>query len=196
MPGVNPRSILLLTDGLQNEPRSIQQVEPSLTGIAVHAIGLGSDANLDGPLLSSMAERHNGLFTRAGSGLALLKFFSQAFGNIFEAGVLLDPEFDLPADVSAKPLEFRVCGEERLTVVVGWDRTDTTLHVQLRTPGGTVVHFGTAGVETSSGRNWRFLRAPLPQGGERNGVWKVEVLRPGGGGEFPHLSLPYATSST
>ncbi|MBP1688348.1 MAG: hypothetical protein H6Q33_4491 [Deltaproteobacteria bacterium] len=185
VPGANPRAILLLTDGLQNEPRSIQEVEPLLDGIDVHAIGLGSDANLDGELLSAVAARHNGLFTRASSGLALLKFFSQAFGNIFEAGVLLDPEFDLPANVSAPPLDFRVCGEERLTVVVGWDRTDATLHVQLRTPGGTVVSAATAGVESSSGRNWRFLRVPLPQVGERNGLWKVEVLRPGGGGEFP-----------
>ena len=96
MPGPNPRAILLLTDGLQNEPRTIQQVEPALSGIDVHAIGLGSDSNLDGLLLSTLAAAHSGLYTRASSGLALLKFFSQAFGNIFEAGVLLDPEFDLP----------------------------------------------------------------------------------------------------
>ena len=37
---------------------------------------------------------------RAGNGLALEKFFSSAFGNIFESGVLMDPEFDLPADQS------------------------------------------------------------------------------------------------
>jgi hypothetical protein len=185
MPGANPRAILLLTDGLQNRPRSIAEVEPALTGIDVHAIGLGSESNLDGELLSALTAAHGGLYTRASSGLALLKFFSQAFGNIFEAGVLLDPEFDLPENRSADPLEFRVCGEERLTVVVGWDRTDASLVVQLRTPGGTAIPAGSAGTESSFGRNWTFLRVPLPQGGERDGVWKVEVLRPGGGGEFP-----------
>ena len=35
-------------------------------------------------------------------GLSLEKFFSNAFGNIFEAGVLFDPEFDLPANVASK----------------------------------------------------------------------------------------------
>lgn len=185
MPGGNPRAILLLTDGLQNRPRSIAQVEPGLSGIDVHAIGLGGDSNLDTAVLSALASGHNGLFTRASSGLALLKFFSQAFGNIFEAGVLLDPEFPLPANQSAPPLEFRVCGEERLTVVVGWDRTDAHLMVQLRTPGGTAIPIGTAGTDSSLGRNWVFLRVPLPHAGERDGVWKVEVLRPGGGGEFP-----------
>jgi hypothetical protein len=78
-----------------------------------------------------------------------------------------------------------VCGEERLTVVVGWDTIDASLVVQLRTPGGSIVTASTAGVESSLGRNWTYLRVPLPQGAERDGVWKVEVLRPDGGGEFP-----------
>ena len=185
MPGANPRAILLLTDGLQNRPRFIADVEAALTGIDIHAIGLGSDTNLDGALLSILAGAHGGLYTRASSGLALLKFFSQAFGNIFEAGVLLDPEFDLPANQSAPPLAFRVCGEERLTVVVGWDRTDADLVVRLRTPGGTAITATSPGTESSIGRNWTYLRVPLPQDGERDGTWKVEVLRPGGGGEFP-----------
>lgn len=185
MPGANPRAILLLTDGLQNRPRSIEEVEPALAGIDIHAIGLGSDSNLDSTLLSALAAAHGGLYTRASSGLALLKFFSQAFGNIFEAGVLLDPESDLPAGQSAQPLTFRVCGEERLTAVVGWDRTDASLIVRLRTPGGTIVDAATAGVESQLGRNWTYLRVPLPQGGERDGAWQVEVLRPRGGGEFP-----------
>ncbi|WUR11734.1 vWA domain-containing protein [[Empedobacter] haloabium] len=184
MPGANPRAILLLTDGLQNRAPSIESVEPALEGIAVHAIGLGSDSNLDSMLLSTLAGAHGGLYTRASGGLALLKFFSQAFGNIFEAGVLLDPERDLPANQDAPPLSLRVCGEERLTAVVGWDRMDASLLVRLRTPAGNVVPMGAPGVESSMGRNWVYLRVPLPQGAERDGVWQVEVLRPGGS-EFP-----------
>ncbi len=185
MPGANPRALLLLTDGLQNRPPSIEAIEATLAGIDVHAIGLGSDSNLDSALLSTLAASHGGLYTRASGGLALLKFFSQAFGNIFEAGVLLDPEADLPENESAPPLPFRVCGEETLTAVVGWDRTDAVLNVRLRTPGGTIVHAGTANVKSTRGRNWTYLRVPLPQNGERDGTWKLEVLRPGGGGEFP-----------
>jgi hypothetical protein len=184
-PGANPRAILLLTDGLQNTPPFIASVEPSLAGIAVHAIGLGSDANLDSALLSALAAAHGGLYTRASSGLALLKFFSNAFGNIFEAGVLLDPEFDLPESQSGDPLEFTVCGEENLTIVVGWDRTDTSLVIQLQTPAGNIVNASTTGTENTFGRNWTYLRVPLPQGAERDGVWKVQVLRP----EFEPIPL-------
>jgi hypothetical protein len=177
-PGANPRAILLLTDGLQNTSPSIADVEPSLAGIDVHAIGLGSDANLDSALLSALAAAHGGLYTRASSGLGLLKFFSNAFGNIFEAGTLLDPEFDLPENQSGEPVEFTVCGEDSLTAVVGWDNTNASLVIQLQTPAGNIVNAGTVGTETTFGRNWTYLKVPLPQAGERDGVWKVQALRP------------------
>jgi hypothetical protein len=185
-PGANPRSILLLTDGLQNTAPMISDVDASLNGITVHAIGLGSESNLDGALLTQLTAAHGGLYTRASSGLSLEKFFSNAFGNIFEAGVLFDPEFDLPANVaSGTPVTFSICGEEEITAVAGWDDADASLFLEVTSPGGNVIGTGTAGVRSASGRTWTFLRMPLPFGGERNGQWSVNVVRPGGGGEFP-----------
>lgn len=184
-PGANPRAILLLTDGLENTPRMISEVEGNLTGITVHAIGFGTESSLNGDLLTALAADHGGLYTRAGNGLALEKFFTAAFGNIFETGILFDPEYDLPADQSGAPLTFAVCGEEAITAVVGWDRSDTYLLLELVSPGGAVVSQFTAGVETATGRTWSFLRLDLPHGGERNGMWQVRAVRPTGGGEFP-----------
>jgi hypothetical protein len=185
-PGANPRSILLLTDGLQNTAPMIADVDGLLAGITVHAIGLGSESNLDGALLTSLTEAHGGLYTRADSGLSLEKFFSSAFGNIFEAGVLFDPEFDLPADVSpGTPVTFSICGEEEVTAVAGWNDVDGSLLLEITSPGGNVISAATAGVRSASGRTWTFLRVPLPFGGERSGNWSVNVVRPGGGGEFP-----------
>ena len=184
-PGANPRAILLLTDGLQNRSPMVADIEPSLTGITLHAIGFGTESSLDGALLTSLATSHGGMYMRAGGGLALEKFFSSAFGNIFEAGVLIDPEFDLPANQPGNATSFRVCGEEMITAVAGWDRTDASLLLEVTSPGGAVITGTTAAVETASGRTWTFLRIPLPFGGERNGKWSVRVVRPGGGGEFP-----------
>ena len=183
--GTNPRAILLLTDGLQNTAPMIGTVEPSLGGIAVHAIGFGSESNLDGALLTSLAAAHGGQYMRAGGGLALQKFFSSAFGNIFESGVLFDPEFDLPANQAGTPMKFEVCGETALTIVAGWDRKDAALLLELTTPGGVIINSGAPTVESSSGSNWTFLRVPLPIAGARNGSWSVRVVRPSGGGEFP-----------
>jgi hypothetical protein len=185
-PGANPRAILLLTDGLQNTPPMVADVEPALAGITVHAIGFGSESNLNGALLTALATAHGGIYMRAGGGLALEKFFSSAFGNIFEAGILMDPEFDLPANQpSGTAVPFRVCGEETITAVAGWDRTDAALFLEVTSPGGAVITDATAGVETASGRTWTFLRIPLPFSGERDGLWSVNVFRPTGGGEFP-----------
>lgn len=43
-----PRSILLLTDGMENEPLAIADVA-GLGGIEITAIGFGTESNLDGP---------------------------------------------------------------------------------------------------------------------------------------------------
>ncbi|HEX2076368.1 MAG TPA: trypsin-like peptidase domain-containing protein [Longimicrobium sp.] len=152
-PGANPRAILLMTDGMQNTPPLIGDVDDELGSIDLHAVGFGTEANLNGPLLSALAAAHDGLYVRAGNGLALEKYFSQAFGNIFQAGILMDPEHDLPAGASGERLPFHVCDEETVTVVAGWDRTDAQLLLQVRTPGGALVTAASPGVEAASGRS-------------------------------------------
>ncbi|MEX3944868.1 trypsin-like peptidase domain-containing protein [Paraburkholderia sp. BR10937] len=184
--GPNPKAILLMTDGLQNQPPMIADVDGLLAGTTVHAIGFGSESNLDGALLQALAASHGGLYTRASGGLSLEKFYAAAFGNIFEYGILMDPEFDLPANQAAgTALPFRICGEEAITVVAGWDNAGGSLYAEVTTPGGAVITINAPTTETASGRTWTFLRVPLPIGGERDGLWSVNVVRPGGGGEFP-----------
>ena len=177
--GSNPRAILLMTDGLQNTPPMIADVTGALAGIDVHAIGFGTEASLDGALLSQLAQSHNGLYTRAGSPLDLKKFFALAFGNIFEAGALTDPAQTLPAGQdTSSPLVFHIFDEDTATVVVGWDGADTELGIIVTAPTGTVLPVNAPGIENVAGRTWRFLRIPLPQNGEREGAWTVQVSRP------------------
>ncbi|MEA3050435.1 MAG: hypothetical protein QOG84_2271 [Sphingomonadales bacterium] len=186
--GANPRTLLLLTDGLENTGPKVgdMSVQSAISGFDIDAIGYGADGDLDGNLLTSLAQAHNGRYARADSSLQLEKYFSQAFGNIFEAGLLADPEFVLPADQRrASPFTFNVCGEERITIVVGWDNVDASLLIEVHTPGGSVFTEGTPGTDSSTGRTWTFLKVPLPHAGERDGQWQVVVYRPGGGGEFP-----------
>ncbi len=184
-PGTNPRNLLLLTDGLENTLPLISQVEGDLGDISVDIIGYGTPANLNGGLLNTLATSHNGRYAQGDTSLQLEKFFSQAFGNIFEAGLLMDPEYDLAAGQDAKPIPFRVCGEEHITVVLGWDIPSTFLQMQVNTPLGNKITGTTAGVQQNTGNTWTFMRIPLPQGSERDGTWQVEVLRPTGSGEFP-----------
>lgn len=181
--GANPRAILLMTDGLQNE--GLAPGDVNLSGITVHAIGFGSESSLDGAMLNNLAATHGGRYLRAGGGLTLEKFFSDAFGNIFENGIIHDPEVDLPANQSGAKTPFRICGEDAITLVAGWNRTDASLLLEVTSPGGAVIVSSTPGVESSAGRSWAFLRIKLPIAGERDGLWHMRVVRPSGGGEFP-----------
>lgn len=175
------RSILLLTDGLQNTPPLIADVT-ALVGININAVGFGAASSLNGALLTELSETHDGIYMRAGDGLDLKKFFALAFGNIFAAGALLDPPGRLNGrDKESKPIRFNVCGEKTITIVVGWDKAEAELAITARTPGGAAITSSSSGVEHATGRTWAFLRIKLPYGGERNGAWSVTVSRAGGG---------------
>ena len=180
-----PHSILLLTDGLQNTTPWISDVDGSLAGIDIQAIGYGTPGSLDGAVLTALASGHGGSYVRADSTLRLEKFFAQAFGAIFESGLLQDPEYDLAEDApSGTAMPFDVCGEEAVTVVAGWDDTHAGLALGVTTPNGVLVSTASPGVVTDRGLTWQFIRIPLPYAGERDGTWTANVFRPGGG-EFP-----------
>jgi hypothetical protein len=181
--GSNQRAILLMTDGLQNTLPMVEDVEGSLGSTKLSVVGFGSDADIDAPLLSRLARQHGGQFTRALDGLALRKFFGLSFGNIFETGALSDPESILrAAQQTSETHRFSVCGEEQITLVLGWDHPNTPLRAHLRTPSGKLVSERTQPV---FGNTWAFWRITLPYHGERDGTWQFTVDRNPTGGEFP-----------
>ncbi len=168
--------MLLLSDGLQNTLPLIEEIEGSLGATTLNVIGFGSDADIDGPLLSRVARQHGGQFTRAIDGLSLRKFFGMSFGNIFEAGALTDPEFILKAgQVESAPHTFSVCGEERITIVLGWDDPSSPLQAKIRTPSGQPID--QKHVTVVRGHTWVFYRIDLPHQGERDGTWTFTVSR-------------------
>jgi hypothetical protein len=176
----NPRNVLLLTDGMQNTPPMVNPLDASPTDITIDVIGYGTPASLDGEMLTALAAVHHGHYVLADTNLKLQKFFALAFGNIFDAGLIMDPEFVLPAgQQAATPVPFSVCEEEAITVVVGWEAPRTQLIIEVTTPLGAVITAGSPGVESSSSPTWAFLRIPLPQNGERDGTWNVTIHRAG-----------------
>jgi hypothetical protein len=179
----NDRAILLLTDGLQNTLPMIEEIEGFLGTTKLCVIGFGSDADINGPLLSRVAREHGGDFTRAVDGLTLRKFFGLCFGNIFESGALVDPDHLLRAhQAESEPHKFSVCGEERITLVLGWDDPATPLSARIFTPSGKLVT--AKRTESARGRTWVYWRIPLPHQGERDGTWSFTVDRLSIGGEF------------
>jgi len=172
----NGRAILLLSDGLQNTAPMVEEIEGFLGTTQLNVIGFGSDAEINGPLLSRVAREHGGDFTRAIDGLSLRKFFGLSFGNIFEAGALGDPDHVLPGNRrESDPHTFNICGEERFTLVLGWDSPATPLRANIRRPSGQPVNLKL--VDSERGRTWAFWRVPLPHEGEQDGTWQFTVSR-------------------
>jgi hypothetical protein len=185
-PAANTPAILLLTDGLQNTHPMIDEVEDSLGSTNICIIGFGSEASLDGPLLTSLARNHRGIYTRAGEGLELKKFFVLSFGNIFHTAVATDPFFVLPdgaTDFEATTLQ--ICAEKLLTVVLSWEHSRKRLNLVLVTPAGNAISANTPGIVSSEGSTWVYFRIPLPFNSEREGTWKIRVTRSRGAGDIP-----------
>ncbi len=114
-------------------------------------------------------------------------FFSLSFGNIFETGTLLDPEYVLPAGQNeAAPIPFVVCEESSVTIVLGWDKMTAPVTFWVETPTGNKIPATEQHAESARGRKWRFIKLALPYNGEQNGTWKVHVVRENiMEGEFP-----------
>ena len=67
-PGANQRAILLLTDGLENTPPMVADEEGALgNAFHVEAIGFGTEASLDGRLLTNLTSEHRGSSSRKGA---------------------------------------------------------------------------------------------------------------------------------
>ena len=126
----------------QSRPGKVRLVRAVL-----NVIGFGTEATLDGPRLTRLARDHRGIYWRAEEGLSLKKYFALAFGNIFNFGTSLDPQFSLAAGVmSAPPIDVRVCGETMLTAILGWDNLGATLLLSLVSPGGSTITSFSPGV--------------------------------------------------
>src|SRR5688572_6574331 len=139
-PGANTPAILLLTDGLQNTPPMISDVEAELGNTRLCVIGFGTEAQLDGALLTRLARDHGGIYTRANEGLALKKFFVLCFGNIFQTAIASDPFFVFPAGASSMPpIPLSICDEESITVVLSWKHASEELVLSVITPAGSTL---------------------------------------------------------
>jgi len=153
--GSEPRKvILLLTDGQENTPPTILDVEPLLGDTHVCSIGFGTPGSLDGPKLQDLSEHQGGIYISTTNPLELKKYFVFCFANLFNNFVGEDPIDILPARqfVSA-PTVHRSFLNEKIMFVLGWTNPSPprTLQLVITTPSGTVLNFNASGVNRKFG---------------------------------------------
>jgi hypothetical protein len=194
------KSILLLTDGVENIAPCLQPAGASggscgtqcfgtafnldkLEFTQVVAVGFGNASNLNGDLLTLVAERQGGIYLQNPNapGTDLKDFFVKAFANLSSEFLLLDPKGTLPAAAAATaPVEYNGCSDAMLTFTSGWHQSVAPgdLKLLVTTPAGDLVRGADPGVEASRQRLWDFSRVRLPYRGAVSGTWRAQLVRP------------------
>ena len=200
-PGDNDRkAILVLTDGLENQPPCLQPAGAAGPGCGTVcfgpqldydnleftqavAVGFGNASSLNGDLLTLLAERQGGIYMQnpAGPGDDLKHFFTKAFGKLTDEFLLIDPEGTLASgDAASEPVEYTSCGDQKLTFASGWQTPAAPgeLRLLVTSPAGDLITRGAPGIEASREPTWEFARVPLPFRGANEGTWRAQLIRP------------------
>jgi hypothetical protein len=184
-----PRKVLLVfTDGEENEPPFIADVEPGIlnAGMEVYAIGLGSAVEIDANKLHDLAASSNGKFFSSDDALLLRKNFVQVLADAFRMNMAGDPIRTIQrGTVIDVPFEVTRC-ERRLRFTCAWDDQEEQLGLELIAPDGTV--FTPLSEQTNqlvrfvTGAGYAFYNLALPPLDEDDvigprvvGTWRLRV---------------------
>src|SRR5207244_923695 len=86
------RAVVVLTDGVDEEPGSNHRVEEVIeaakqAGIPLHMLGLGRDGDIDEKIMQRMAEETNGTYHRARNDQTLFNIFEDLSIQLHDEGI-------------------------------------------------------------------------------------------------------------
>lgn len=188
------RVVLLVTDGKENEPKSIGDVKANLIAqdVTVHVLGLGHGAGVDADRLSDLALDTGGSYRITADHVAFRKLFIETLADVVHWSAVTDPAGRLTADETATVPFTLAADETGALITVLWEGVPEALEAALVTPSGAVLDpiSGTRGVHFTRGD--RFLQVTLdpPFHGRLADVWagtwqlRLEAARPIPAGRF------------
>ncbi len=194
--GFDQVAMLVLTDGMENEPRWIADVAPQLDS-RTYAVGLGMPQNISTAALQTISGNTGAylLITGAIAGdnyFLLQKYFLQIQAGVSNADVVLDPQgLLLPGAPQSIPV--RLTEEDMAVDIVLLTPYPQYVDFRLCSPTMKIITPATAasqpGVQYVPSRGMAFYRVMLPaelQAGrfDQEGTWEVllQIGRPSGGG--------------
>jgi hypothetical protein len=131
--------ILIFTDGLENTPPMIADVEPQILGAGreVYAIGLGQPPYISATALAELAASAQGKFFVTDDTLVLRKNFVQVLADSFRQNMAADPIFSLsPGQPIEVPVAITEC-ERRISFALMWEDPASQIEMEVRAPDGT-----------------------------------------------------------
>ncbi|MEV7442908.1 tyrosinase family protein [Streptomyces sp. NPDC091204] len=179
------RAIVVLTDGLENEPKFLDEVT-GLIDARTFAIGLGSTQQVSASALTKLTNGTGGyllltdtLGTDTDSYFRLSKYFQQILVSATNDSVVTDPSgFIAASELVRVPFELNETDiEATVTLLVDVPAVE----LALETPSGEVIteaDLRALGATVERGTNMTFCRfgLPLPVGaGAHGGTWQVQL---------------------
>ncbi len=175
------RALIVLTDGLQNRPRSIEDAHAWLDNLT-YAIGLGTADQVDTAALSAAANGTGGYLLLTGhltpntdDYFRLSKFFLQILAGVTNSVIVKDPSGFLAPGTKLR-IPFLLSDADIESTVILLDDYPV-IKLAVETPDGDVldpsVASGIGGVY-AEGTNLRYYRYTLPLGlgrGAHGGTW-------------------------
>lgn len=168
-PAFGVKTLVVLTDGVENSPRMIADVAAQINE-RTYAVGLGQPQNISVPALQAVSGNNGGflLVTGAIAGdnrFLLQKYFLQILSGINNAEVVLDPDGELPAG-SMHRIPFQLSdGDSGVDVVLLTAQPDA-VDFRLQTPNGLLLEPWQARAEPTmryeSGQGVAYYRLTLP----------------------------------
>ena len=94
-PSYDVTAMVVLTDGMWNQPPSLANVSGSITA-NTYAVGLGLPSNISVPALTTLCQGHNGYLLVTGAisndqSMQLSKYFLQILAGVTNAQIVVDP---------------------------------------------------------------------------------------------------------
>jgi hypothetical protein len=191
-PPFDVKALVVLTDGMENSPRSIADVAGQINE-RTYAVGLGRPQNISVPALQTVSGNNGGflLMTGAITGdnrFLLQKYFLQILAGISDAEVVLDPDGVLTRDVVHR-IPFQLSDADSGVEVVLLTPRPDIVDFRLQTPNGLLLEpwrarsEPTMRYETGSGVAYYRLALPIelrPQRFDQAGTWHavLQIGRP------------------
>ncbi|HEX6510378.1 MAG TPA: LodA/GoxA family CTQ-dependent oxidase, partial [Chloroflexota bacterium] len=169
-PGFDVRSLVVLTDGVENTPPWIADVAPQIDDFT-YAVGLGTPQNTSAAALQAISGNHGGylLLTGAVSGdnqFILTKYFLQILAGISNAEIVLDPQgVLLPGQRQEIP--FQMTEADAGMDVILLTPFPELVDFRLEAPSASVIEpwrsGGSTGIAYSISQGNSYYRVVLPQ---------------------------------
>lgn len=167
--GFDNKALVVLTDGVENSPRYIEDVSAEINE-TTYAVGLGTPQNTSAAALQTISGNHGGFLLVTGAigtdnRFMLQKYFLQILAGVSNAEVVLDPDGELGlGDVHRIP--FLLTEADAGVDVILLTPYPQSVDFRLQTPNGLLLEPWRAQSEPSMrfvmGRNVSYYRLVLP----------------------------------